>query len=89
MNYLDIGHDNYYNGYCWFYKDKLLLKENTSHEDWVYNLFKDDNYACGRIDEKKNLISFVGYSLNPTKAEFIKKQLQKKFTAKIIDLTPK
>lgn len=93
MNYLDIGHDHATGkgGCCWFYQDKLLVKENTSHSDWLEkepgNPFGGNNFACGRYDKEKKLISFVGYSINPSKASFIKKLLVKRFDGIVVDCT--
>ena len=85
MNYLSIGHNNNLDGCCWFYRNKLLVKENTSHSDWISNELRNTGFACGRFDKKKNLVSFVGYNISNSKKEFIKKKLLKRFDAKIVE----
>lgn len=88
MDYLSIGHDYVNgsdNGVCWFFRDKLLVEENTNHSDWLgNNTFSESNFACGRIDHERSLISFVGYELSESRKEFIKKRLEK-FCYKIVE----
>jgi hypothetical protein len=89
MDYLSIGHNienGCDNGTCWYFKDRLLVEEKTNHSDWLGpEGFKNDNFACGRFDQRKKLISFVGYSISESRKEFIKKQLLKKFDGKVVE----
>lgn len=89
MDYLSIGHyfeNGCDDGTCWYFKDKLLVQEKTNHSDWLGpKAFKYENFACGRYDSKKKLISFVSYSVSESRKEFIKKHLSKKFDGKIIE----
>lgn len=85
-HYLDIGHSNFYGGTCWYFKDKLLVKEKTGHSEWLDSgYFSVEDYAFGRYDDKKKLISFVGYSMSESRKEYVKKLLLQKFDGKIIE----
>ncbi len=85
-NYLDIGHSNMSSGICWYFKDKLLIKSHSNHSDWLDSgYFNVEDYACGRYDDKKKLISFVGISMSESRKEYIKKHLLQKFDGKIIE----
>ena len=85
-NYLNIGHSNSSSGICWYFKDKLLVKEKTNHSEWLgLSYFQGEDYACGRYDDKQNLISFVGISMSESRKEYIKKHLLQKFDGKIIE----
>lgn len=87
MRYLSIAHNGHNgNGTCWYFKNNLLVKENTNHSDWLGpEAFGIDNIACGRYDPKTNLVSFVGYSISESRKEYIKKYLIERFGGKIIE----
>jgi hypothetical protein len=88
MNYLDVGHNSSqedWNGECWCLGNgEILTLKNTRHAIWEEG---NEGEAVGRIDRDKELVSFVAIGLSYHRAEYVKKQLWKKFGFKVVDFT--